>query len=492
MCDLHAKENATNSERIVGPAGTATDKAWPLFDVAHTRQLEAKQPVSPDGMRLMHTAGLALAKFTLAVTPHAKVIWIACGPGNNGGDGLIAATHLRQWGKEPIVTIAHDPGKSPPDAQDAWQRAQTAGVQCQQEMPAQFDVGIDALFGIGTLRPISSTYENWVERLNDAAAHTIAVDLPSGLEADTGTTAKIHVRADYTLSLLTLKPGLFTAHGRDAGGEIWFNDLGVNPHFAPQAWLGAPPMLSLRTHASHKGSYGDVAIVGGAAGMTGAAWLAGSSALHAGAGRIFVCLLDPQVQSPTPDMPELMVRTIGDMDWSTKAVVAGCGGGDAIAEVLPKLMREARTLVLDADALNQLALHPEWTEWLTQRSSGTTAMTPHPLEAARLLGITVSEVQANRLKAAQLLAERYQCAVALKGSGTVIAFPGELATINPTGNARLASAGTGDVLAGMVGAYFAQGLDASQATRAAVYRHGLAADRWQGPVLHASELCRRI
>jgi hydroxyethylthiazole kinase-like uncharacterized protein yjeF len=183
---------------------------------------------------------------------------------------------------------------------------------------------------------------------------------------------------------------------------------------------------------------------------------------------------------------------MGDMDWSTKTVVAGCGGGDAIAAVLPTLVLNAGNLVLDADALNQLALHPEWTKSLMQRGSGTSAMTPHPLEAARLLGITVSEVQSNRLHAAQLLADRYQCAVALKGSGTVIASPGDLPSINPTGNARLASAGTGDVLAGMVGAYLAQGLDASHATRAAVYRHGQAADCWQGPVLNASELCRRI
>ena len=487
------KEIATNSERIVGKTGAATAAAWPLFDVAHIRQLELDHTASSRGEPLMHTAGLALAKFALAVAPHAKVIWIACGPGNNGGDGLIAAAHLRQWGKEPIVTIAHDPKNSPPDALDAWQRAQVAGVPWQPEAPAQFDLAIDALFGIGSLRPMASSYEKWVGELNATGAPTIAVDVPSGLDANTGATANVHVQADYTLSLLTLKPGLFTAQGRDACGEIWFNDLGVTPAIAPQAWLSAPPVPEKRAHASHKGSYGDVAIVGGAAGMTGAAWLAGSSALHSGAGRIFVCLLDPQQHQPlNSDLPELMVRPIADIDWSTKTVVAGCGGGDAISEILPALIQKARNLVLDADALNQLALHPEWTHRLTQRDVGTTAMTPHPLEAARLLGISVSEVQANRVHAAQLLAERYRCTVALKGSGTVMASPGVAPSINPTGNARLASAGTGDVLAGIVGACLAQGLSASHAVHAAVYRHGLAADRWQGTVLRASELCQRL
>jgi ADP-dependent NAD(P)H-hydrate dehydratase / NAD(P)H-hydrate epimerase len=214
--------------------------------------------------------------------------------------------------------------------------------------------------------------------------------------------------------------------------------------------------------------------------------------LHSGAGRIFVCLLDPEPQAINPALPELMLRALDGMEWSTQTVVAGCGGGKAIGKVLPSLIEESRSLVLDADALNQLALHPEWTQGLIQRNAGTTAMTPHPLEAARLLGITVTEVQANRLHAAQLLAERYQCTVALKGSGTVMASPGEVPCINPTGNARLASAGTGDVLAGLVGAYMAQGLNARHAVHAAVYRHGLAADRWQGPVLRASELSQRL
>jgi len=491
-CAWPAKVMSTNSERIVALSGTATPSEWPLHDVAHTRLLERNQPPPSAGTTLMHLAGLMLARFALAMAPHSKVIWIACGPGNNGGDGLIAAAHLHMWGKEVVVTATHDPDESPPDARDAWRRAQLAGVPIQKEIPTQFDLAIDALFGIGSLRPLTFPYADWVTCMNASRARTIAADIPTGLDADNGTTGALYVQADYTLSLLTLKPGLFTGGGRDASGEVWFNDLGVSAAVPPQAWLSAAPVLPGRAHASHKGSYGDVAVVGGATGMTGAAWLAGNSALHCGAGRVFVCLLATGACMAEGAPSELMVRDVSDMDWTTKSVVAGCGGGQSIAQHLPTLVQEARHLVLDADALNQLAEQPAWTQGVLQRKSGTTAMTPHPLEAARLLGRTVQEVQSNRLEAAQALAKRYQCTIALKGSGTVIAIPGQTPHINPTGNAKLASAGTGDVLAGMIGAYLAQGLEAATAVRTAVYRHGQAAESWQFPVLTATELCRRL
>ena len=488
-CTFSVKVMDMLSERILGRVQTYSHCEWPLHDAAHTRLLEGLPGTHPADMPLMETAGLALARLTLALAPHASVVWIASGPGNNGGDGMVAARYLHQWGKQAILTLLHDPAHSPHAARQAWQAARSAGLRMQQEPPPTWDVCIDALFGIGTQRPITANYADWVERMNTSAAPTIAADIASGLDADTGVAAAVHVQADYTLSLLTLKPGLFTASGRDASGEIWFNDLDLQHTLPPQARLTALPARTLRTHASHKGSYGDVAIVGGASGMSGAVLLAGRSALQGGAGRVFVCPLDANAAALDNTRPELMFRTPDSLDFSRMAVVAGCGGGSSIASHLPVLLQSAGRLVLDADALNHLAKDAGLAAALARRSAGSSVITPHPLEAARLLGISVSEVQKNRLQAAQLLADRHLCTVALKGSGTIIAAPHEAPFINPTGNAKLASAGTGDVLAGLVGAYLAQGHGAFEAACTAVFRHGLAADQWQGSVLNASELC---
>jgi len=483
---------STNFERIVSRTQCVTKCAWPLHDIAHTRQLEEAHLQADGQPSLMQTAGLALARLCLALAPHAKTIWVACGPGNNGGDGLEAARHLHGWGKQVRVTLIHDAEASPADARRAYHAARVAGVPMHTAAPEEFDVCIDALFGIGATRPIESTYAIWAARMNAARATVIAVDIPSGLDADRGVPQPCHVRADYTLSLLTLKPGLFTADGRDLCGEVWFHGLNLHHNVPPQVWLSGLPESTDRPHGSHKGSYGDVAIVGGAPGMTGAALLAGRSALHAGAGRVYVCLLDTNGCTLDASMPELMFRAIDAMDWSAMAVVAGCGGGQTIARHLSPLIKRAQHLVLDADALNHLAGTPELRDQMIQRPPHTTAMTPHPLEAARMLETTVAQVQANRLEAAQTLADRYQCTVALKGSGTIVAAPGETPYVNPTGNAKLASAGTGDVLAGLVGAYLAQGIKAREATCRATYQHGKAAENWQGTVLNASELCQQF
>ncbi len=439
---------------------------------------------------MMQTAGLALARLTLALVPHARVVWVACGPGNNGGDGLEAAAHLQAWGKQVVVSLVHEPGKSPDDARGAWDAAHTAGVRFTDKVPDHYDVCIDALFGIGSIRPMGATYADWVTHMNAAPAPTIAVDVPSGLQADTGAVGAVQVEANFTLSLLTLKPGLFTGGGRDVSGEIWFNDLGISVDAAPQAMLMGAPTQHARRHASHKGSYGDVCIVGGTSGMTGATLLAARSALNGGAGRVFVCPLGPLEPALDVQKPELMFRNFSDLDWREMVLVAGCGGGEAIAELLPHILRNAKQLVLDADALNRIAESAALQALVAKRSAGTTVITPHPLEAARLLGCTAAHIQADRLNAARTLAQRFQCVTLLKGSGSIIAAPDNVLCINPTGNAKLATAGTGDVLAGLIGANLAARQSALDAACNAVYRHGLAADHWQGPVLNASALCQ--
>lgn len=353
---------------------------------------------------------------------------------------------------------------------------------------------IDALLGLGQGGAPRGAALAAILAMLTSSAPIIAVDVPSGLDADTGQTPGACVRAQATLSFLALKPGLFTAQGRDACGDIWLNALGAPTPHAPNAWLNGAPPPSQRLHASHKGNFGDVVAVGGATGMVGAALLAGTAALHAGAGRVYLALLDAgDHRAVFASYPALMQGSVEQLAIEAMTVVAGCGGGNAIDAYMPSLLSGARQLVLDADALNALARNPAWGPVLAARADGTTALTPHPLEAARLLSCSTAEVQANRLASAQRLAQQFNCTVVLKGSGSIIASPGTLPRINPTGNARLSIAGTGDVLAGLLGSLMAQGYSAFEAACHACYRHGQAADHWTYPTtLTADDLARQI
>jgi ADP-dependent NAD(P)H-hydrate dehydratase / NAD(P)H-hydrate epimerase len=457
----------------------APDRRWPLFDVAAIRALEQATAAGLPPHTLMQRAGLAVARLALALAPNAKTVWIACGPGNNGGDGMEAALHLQSWGKQVVVTWLGDEAKAPADARALPGRAREAGVPFANQPPERWDLSIDALLGIGGARPLQGVMTRWANLMGAAASPMLAVDLPSGLDADTG--AGHAVNATHTLSLLALKPGLFTAGGRDAAGEVWLDDLGTAlPQQEPAAWLSGPPSPPRRPHASHKGSYGDVAVIGGATGMTGAALLAASAALHAGAGRVFAALLDGGTLAVDTSQPDLMFRAWESLPLADMTVACGCGGGDAVRVVLPRVLSTARDLVLDADALNAVAADTQLQSLLRARArrGKATVITPHPLEAARLLGSTASQVQDRRQHVAAELAQRFGCVVVLKGSGSVIAAPGATTRINPTGNARLATAGTGDVLAGMIAARIAAGEPALEAAAGAVYAHGLAADHW--------------
>ncbi len=425
----------------------------------------------------MQKAGLALARLVLAVAPHAQTYWIACGPGNNGGDGFAAACFLQEWGKRPCISYL-DGNVQPADAMAARLRAQSLGVPIGRDIPQAFDACLDCLFGIGTLRSFHATHLQWISTMNTKAVPVIAADVPSGLNGDTGAGADLHVVADYTLSLLTLKPGLFTGDGREACGEIWFNNLGVDCTFPPVAKLITPSHPALRAHNTHKGTFGDVAVIGGAAGMTGAAILAASAALHGGAGRVFVGLLQDNAPAWDTTHPELMFRAPTALELAKLAVVAGCGGASAIANHLERIIQSAAQLVLDADALNQIAASAPLQILLRQRAPSTTVLTPHPLEAARLLSCTTREVQSDRLLCAQTLADRFNATVVLKGSGTVVATPGQIPQINSSGNGLLATGGTGDVLAGLIGAKLAQARTALDAACESVYRHGVIADQW--------------
>jgi ADP-dependent NAD(P)H-hydrate dehydratase / NAD(P)H-hydrate epimerase len=509
--------------------------SYPLHSVAATRHIEQAAAAQLAPHTLMQRAGLAVARLACAIAPHAQTIWLACGPGNNGGDGLEAAMHLKQWARDPVVTWLGDEARCPPDALLSLNRARQAGVTFSAEPPAEYDFAIDALLGIGQSKPVLGAMADWLHHMRQTAPAILCVDVPSGLDADTGnyieseiainniavqainTLAKSRNRYKnapvFCLSLLTLKPGLFTAQGKDAAGEVWFDDLGREHDSSTSepvtAWLLGADRTSLppRLHASHKGTFGDVAVVGGAAGMTGAALLAARAALHAGAGRVFVTLLDAetanQPMAVDPLQPELMFRPFDALPLREQTVVCGCGGGDAVRHVLPQVLSQALRLVLDADALNAISVDTSLQTLLIARSKRvrlvslsvglSTILTPHPLEAARLLGFSTSQVQADRLVAAQTLADRFGCVVILKGAGSVIAAPGVTPFINASGNAKLATAGTGDVLAGMVGAFFAASSDAFQSACTATHRHGQAADDWSSAnTLTASGLVKLI
>lgn len=471
---------------------------WPLHDAQDSRLVEQAALATNAPHALMARAGEAVARLALALAPHAQHIQVWAGPGNNGGDGLVAARHLHGEGKSVHVILVADPARLPDDAARALADAQRAGVPIGPPTAGrahQVDLVLDALLGLGTRRAPEGALARAMADINATSAPVLAVDLPSGLHPDSGMRlGPCAVRATATLSLLTLKPGCFTGAGRDHAGEVWLDRLGVVAR-DPTAWLCGPPPAAHRAHAAHKGSFGDVAVVGGAAGMVGAAWLAARAALAAGAGRVYVGLLDTTAPTYDPVRPELMARAAW---WLSPAsviaattVVCGCGGGDAVHAALPALLSHAPRLVLDADALNAIAADEALATLVRRRAARghATLLTPHPLEAARLLGRNVAEIQGQRLDAAQALASALGATVLLKGSGSVVAETGLRPRINSTGNAALATAGTGDVLAGWAAGLWAQspGAPGHQIAAAAAWRHGRAADLWPGAA-HAAPL----
>jgi hydroxyethylthiazole kinase-like uncharacterized protein yjeF len=497
------------------PAIDRHQPAWPLHDTAAAHALEAHAAAQLPPHTLMQRAGLGVARLALALAPHARTVWIMAGPGNNGGDGFEAALHLARAGKQVRLTWLGSAERLPPDAAASLARARAAGIEPVTSLNVpplgSDDLIIDALLGRGLTRAAGGELAEAIRLANQQPASRLTVDLPSGLPADSGALAPDApcIQAHWTLALLSVAPGLFTADGRDHAGSVWWDDLCVDvTTLAPAAWLGSPgawmDAWPPRRHARHKGSFGDVWVVGGARSMGGAALLAGRAALHAGAGRVYVHRLDPAADALDPLHPELMLAELPQAgtgagpDYPAPAdplaqatVVAGCGGGQAIRAALPELLAHAGRLLLDADALNAIAADAALQQALQARRSRCLAsvLTPHPLEAARLLGSTLSAVQADRLAAAQQLAERFGAVVVLKGSGSVLAAPAQTAWINPSGNAALATPGSGDVLAGWLGGLWSQlprgdspSRHASEAaaawlaTRAAVWSHGRVAD----------------
>jgi len=475
----------------------------PVYRVAELRNVEARHAGEP----LMERAGAAAAGVARGMAgERAGPIVVLAGPGNNGGDGFVVARRLREAFFDVHVVFRGDAERLPADAGAAYRSLVAAGGTIRTDPPAsQPALVVDGLFGIGLARPLAPEVAALVTWANACAAPILALDIPTGLHADTGIATAPAIRATATATFIALKPGLLTAEGCDFCGEISVHPLEIDPDADVPAtgraldWdtlsAALPEVFARRVRAVHKGTFGTLGIVGGATGMIGAPLLAGRAALRAGAGKVWVGFAAADPPAVDFGAPELMLRDAEVvLDAAASAYVAGCGlGTEARAhDLLARALAKPVPIVLDADALTLLGADPALRAAARAREAAT-IVTPHPAEAARLLGKDVAAVQHDRLGAALAIAQQLHAHVVLKGAGSVLAHPGGTFAVNRSGNPALATAGTGDVLAGLVGACLAQQVDAEEALRIAVCLHGAAADllvaRGIGPVgVGAAEL----
>lgn len=437
---------------------------------------------------LMKRAGAAAAELIMKRLEDAGVeqrrVTLLVGPGNNGGDALACACELREKGA--VVNVVLPGGRRPTSALalaqlERW--TQAGGTTYDDPyMTEKADCVVDGLFGTGLAKPITGDYLDAVLWFNERQALKVSLDIPSGLNPVTGhwTGSYPGCSADVTITFLCVKSGLYMCEGADAAGEIVLNELDVSVPLSPLSVIGTdefPRVLRPRVKNSHKGDYGSVAVIGGTDGMIGALILAARAALISGAGRVTLeCRAE---HAPHVDMvyPEIMFATkpvnLEDFD----AIVLGCGLGtsaEAKARVIEALNCQ-KPLILDADALNIIAADIKLQDMVLARRAPT-VLTPHPGEAARLLRRDTAGVTADRVAACRELAVQTGAIVVLKGAGTVISMRSSRTWINPTGSPMLATGGSGDVLAGMIGAMFAQGYDMVESVLAAVYFHGLSAE----------------
>jgi NAD(P)H-hydrate epimerase len=464
----------------------------PVVTAAEMRALDRAtiDEVGIPALTLMETAGRAVADTARRMVPSGHVA-VVCGPGNNGGDGFVAARVLRALGFDAVVylAVAHDHVTSDARAHlGIFERS--GGIVRMIDTPqALGELGdaiagaalvVDALFGIGPLRPIDGHFADVVALINHGTQR-LAVDLPSGLDADTGRIVGVAVQADRTVAIAALKVALAGAPGFARCGTVEVADIGIpSARIASRVGLVEPSDVASWLPRSgaldHKGRRGHVLVVGGMPGMRGAGRLASEAALRAGAGLVTLATAG---EAPAPDsvMTKSLGTSLAGVLEGKDAIVIGPGLGqnEATAGWLGEVLASGVPAVLDADALNLTAGIIE----ALAKTNGPLVLTPHPGEAARLLETTVAAVEADRLAAVRSLATRSRSVVVLKGARTVVCDGtlGDYCSINPTGGPALATGGTGDVLAGVIGGLLAQGVPAGDAARAGVFIHGLAGDR---------------
>lgn len=426
---------------------------------------------------LMERAGAAAAELAASLLPDTgKDVLVLAGPGNNGGDAKVVERILRE----------------------KFFRVALAAKFDDIPKQARWNLVIDGLFGIGLARPVEGDYAKMVEYANAQRCPVLALDIPSGIASDTGQVLGRAVRATHTITFIGLKPGLLTLDGPDHCGQVTVADLGVASAEAARGWVAdpAPFAASLRPRPRnfHKGMAGSVAIIGGAPGMQGAALLAGRSALRLGAGRVYVGTLDdePFVDSGAPELMFRHSDEVLGLDLDAIVIGPGLGQGERAETLLGAVLSSELPCVLDADALNLIAENADLRKACARRPADT-LLTPHPAEAARLLAETTAQVQADRLKAARVLSANLHAHVVLKGNGSILIARDGHWFINTSGHPGMASAGMGDVLAGILGALLAQQYSGETALVLGTHLHGCAADQCArdgaGPVgLTAGEL----
>lgn len=460
-----------------------------LFDSAAARALDAQASAlaAEGGWDLMSQAGQVAWQCLLQHWPQAQRIGVVVGAGNNGGDGLVLARHALQAGRE--VRVVALPGRPPSTAlaQRAASDFSAAGgsvIDFDGALP-QADIWVDALFGLGFDRAPEGSAQALIVALTTQAAPVLALDVPSGVDADRGAVPGVAVRAALTLQFIVAHRGLYTGNALDHCGQKHLAPLqvpaaawqGVAP--AAEHWTQArlPALLPPRRANTHKGESGHVLCVGGNHGSGGAIAMAAEAALRAGAGLLSLGTRRDHVGPLLARLPEAMTHALEDSDAlpalldKAKVVAIGPGlGQDEWARALfARVLASPRPLVLDADALNLLAQDP--------RALPAAILTPHPGEAARLLGCSTADVQSDRYTAAQALAERFHAVVVLKGAGSIVAAPGQRPRLIAAGNPGMAVGGMGDLLTGIIASLRAQGLAAFDAAAAGALLHALAGDR---------------
>ena len=512
------------------------NRALPLLTLTDLRSLETQAAAALPQHALMSRAGKAAASYLqeritrdTSTEKSKHKVWVVAGPGNNGGDALIMAAELHL--ADIAVDLCMPLEVKPDDARWALDTARAAGVAMTAAPPASLESYtwlVDGMFGIGLTRPLAGIFATIARQLSQRTkakprrGGVLALDTPSGLDSDTGTIVGdrrdqgksrsenqsdcLAVHATHTITFIGAKPGLFTAQGRDLAGTVIVAPLGIDSTTRTAVQLNAPELFAAflppRDFATNKGTFGSLAVVGGDTGMCGAPILASRAALYTGAGKVHVALLGDGAPPYDPPHPELMLHAVDDLPLDKMdALAVGCGMGlrDRATRVLHDVLPLDVPKLFDADALNLISTDPSLAAEVTARGvqGDPCVLTPHPLEAARLLGTDAPGVQRDRLAAARALAARFAGVVVLKGTGTVIAAPDGRVAINPTGNAALATGGTGDVLGGIIGAFLAQHLPRYEAALAGVYLHGLAADtlsaQGHGPAgLTAGELAPMV
>lgn len=460
-----------------------------IFTAAQVRQLEAAAVAGGiPGYTLMKRAGAAAFNALRQRWPLARSLAIVAGPGNNGGDGMVLARLAHQAGLDVQVLLVAEPSHLFGEAREAWDELRASGVETRDfdaAVLSRADVIVDALLGIGVRGDLRPGLREIIEAINASGRRVFAIDLPSGLDPDTGH-ALPAVRATATMTFIALKQGLFLGDGPEYAGDIQFDGLQVNrapiePALRRLTYDSLAEVLTPRPRQSHKGQFGRVLVLGGGTGMPGAVRLAAESALRVGAGLVTVGSLPEHLVAVTAARPELMFRAIRDADDVADAmanadvIAVGPGlGRDAWAEAVLSAViakrRPGQRIVADADALNLLATDSRQVrldDWV---------LTPHPGEAARLMGVNTDEVQHNRLAALRTLCTQRGGVMVLKGAGTLIGAAGEVPRLCDHGNPGMSAPGMGDVLTGAVAGLLAQSSRTFEAAAAAVYAHAVAGD----------------